>query len=360
LRRKWGRPVIGNFKWAPPRRQRWVSRPARWKPLSAGWPAKPAGTAGFKPRRVRWTARASGWRPKPGGGREASGRWRTRRPRRLKRLHVWLIAVLALTFLFLQTFAFFDKHLKDPLLFLAKVRITQIASEAINTAIAERFSDQEEAGKLIQWQKNESGKITGFLIDYKEHLRITADTIRVVERVLKEKEEVPEHIPIGHALNSPLLSSIGPRIAVRFQPAGAVKVDVNTRQMDAGINMLLVEVYIHIRTDIAVIIPFDEAPETVETEIPISYLLVVGDVPMYYYDNKGNPIGNGAAQAPTLSLPPNPVMGGGASAGSGSGGSVKVDAGTKEPGASASEGSPAPSAAGQPGPPASQPSAPGP
>ena len=56
--------------------------------------------------------------------------------------------------------------------------------------------------------------------------------------------------------------------------------------------MILVEVYIRITAEMAIIIPFDTKPETVVTEIPISYLLVVGDVPMYYYDNKGNPSGS--------------------------------------------------------------------
>ncbi len=59
--------------------------------------------------------------------------------------------------------------------------------------------------------------------------------------------------------------------------------------MDVGINMVLVEVYIRVIEEVAIVIPFDLEPEVVETEIPISYLLVVGDVPMYYYDGKGQP-----------------------------------------------------------------------
>src|SRR5690606_34073504 len=51
---------------------------------------------------------------------------------------------------------------------------------------------------------------------------------------------------------------------------------------------------------------FDTKPEMVETEIPISYLLVVGDVPMYYYDNKGNPVGGDGKGAPNISLPMEP------------------------------------------------------
>ncbi len=227
-----------------------------------------------------------------------------RRPRRrLTRKQFLLIVLLLLAFLVIQSFVIFDKQLKGPLLFLAQVRVKQMATEAINTAITQEIAQTADAGKMIQWKLDRDGKVTGFLIDYKEQMRLTSRTVQIVEGVLKEKEEVPEHIPLGHALNSPLLSAFGPRVAVSFHPASAVQAEVGTRQTETGINMLLVEVFIRIRTEIAVVIPFDQAPDTLDTEIPLSYALVVGNVPMYYYDAKGNPVGSGAAGAPSITLP---------------------------------------------------------
>lgn len=215
---------------------------------------------------------------------------------------MWLIAALLLLIAVIQSFVFFDKKLKGPLLFLAQVRVKQMATEAINTAITQEIARTADADKMIQWKLDQSGKVTGFLIDYKEQMKLTSRTVQIVERVLKDKEDVPEHIPIGHALNSPLLSSFGPRVSVTFHPASAVQAEVDTRQTETAINMLLVEVFIRIRTEIAVVIPFDQAPEKLETEIPLSYALVVGSVPMYYYDGKGNPVG-GAGDAPSITLP---------------------------------------------------------
>ncbi|WP_233568059.1 sporulation protein YunB [Cohnella faecalis] len=100
-----------------------------------------------------------------------------------------------------------------------------------------------------------------------------------------------------------------PSVSVKFHPATAVKVDVGTRQQNAGINMLLVEVYVRIRTEIAVVIPFDQAPESIQTDIPLSYALIVGDVPAYYYDSSGNPVGSDAARAPAITLPSKPEGG---------------------------------------------------
>ncbi len=201
------------------------------------------------------------------------------------------------------TASYIDRHLGPPLMNVAEVRVRQIATQSINQAISEQVASHSDFEKLVEWKTNNAGKISGFMLNYAEHMRITSETINTVQRTLSEIGSIPEHIPIGQALGSTFISSYGPRIPVKFEPVGSVKVDLNTRQQDAGINMILVEVSIRIEAEVSIIIPFDTKPEVVSTDIPISYLLVVGDVPMYYYDNKGRPVGDSAAEAPNIAIP---------------------------------------------------------
>jgi len=192
---------------------------------------------------------------------------------------------------------------------VAKIKLKQVATQAINLAITEQVANNASSEKLIDWKMNSDGKVSGFVLNYAEHMNITSSTINTVQNTLNEMQDIPEHIPIGHALNSALLSTYGPKIPVKFTPQGAVKVELNTREKNAAINMVLVEVYIKVITEIAIIIPFDMEAEVVEAEIPISYLLVVGDVPMYYYDSSGKAIGETAPQAPNISVPLTPSTG---------------------------------------------------
>jgi sporulation protein YunB len=294
MRRKWGKGFSFWQNGAPMNKapRRWGSRGFRL--FGSGTPPKAA------PRKwgtAKWSAGSS-----PSGYATAR-KWGSPRLKRLKRKHLLLISLLLFLFVTMQTIFFLDRELREPLMFLAKLRITQMATEAINTAITQEIARDADTNKLIQWRTNADGKVTGFLIDYKQQMSITAKTIEVVDRALKQHEDVPERIPIGHALKSPFLSSFGPSVGVTFHPVSALKVDVDTRQTDAGINMVLVEVLIRIRTEIAVVIPFDQAPQMLETEIPLSYVMVVGDVPTYYYDSNRHPVGNGAAEAPSIALP---------------------------------------------------------
>ncbi|MCU6790605.1 sporulation protein YunB [Paenibacillus sp. WQ 127069] len=237
-------------------------------------------------------------------------RWRSK-PVGTKKLKRNLIIIALIVLLFtLQMFIYIEKNLKPPLASLAKIRVKQIATQSINSAISDRIAQSTNFEKLIDWRTDNNGKITGFMLNYSEHMKITADTIKTVQSQLTNLQAFPEHIPLGQALNSPILASFGPNIPIKFVPAGAVKVDLSTRYQNAGINMLLVEVYLRIIAEVTIIIPMDTVPEVVETEVPISYALVVGDVPTYYFDGKGNQVNS--SQAPALpsglSLPKLPLV----------------------------------------------------
>ncbi|WYT60682.1 sporulation protein YunB [Paenibacillus sp. FSL K6-1217] len=214
-----------------------------------------------------------------------------------------MIVSLLLILAVFQGLRYVEQHLKPPILHLAQIRVKQIATESINKAITSQVADGGNAEALIDWKTDKNGKISGFMLNYKEHMRITSQAAEVIQSTLQELHNRTEYIPLGQALGSPLIASYGPDIPIKVEPQGAVKVELNTRQQNAGINMILVEVYIHIVTEVAVVIPFDMEPQVVDTEIPVSYLMVVGDVPMYYYDNQGKPVGENGNSAPGIAIP---------------------------------------------------------
>ncbi|WP_232277411.1 sporulation protein YunB [Paenibacillus sp. 481] len=239
-----------------------------------------------------------------------SPRWYSRPGKPRSKRKAWFIALVIFFFLSVQLFVYVDRHLRGPIMHLAKIRVKQIATQAINKAITNEVMKDRKIDKLVDWKTDSRGKVTSFVLNYNEHMRITADTVNIVQSSLKELGMINDHIPVGQALGSPLIASFGPRVPIKMEPHGVVKVDLKTRPINVGINMVLVEVYIKIVEEVSIVIPFDLEPEVVETEIPISYLLVVGDVPMYYYDGSGRPVGNNREQAPPLSLPMQPPAAG--------------------------------------------------
>lgn len=228
--------------------------------------------------------------------------WRSRPTKKGKR-RAFFIAMLIFSLFSLQSFIYIEKNLRPPIMHVAKLRIKQVVTQSVNAALTERISQGKSFDKIIDWQLDKNGKINGFMLNYVEHMKITSETVNTVQTLLSELGDIPEHVPVGQAFNSAIIASFGPKVPVKFTPIGVVKVDLSTRQQNAGINMILVEVYMKVTAEVSIVIPFDSQPEVVETEIPISYVLVVGDVPMYYYDSKGNPSGKTSAAPPSIAIP---------------------------------------------------------
>jgi len=227
--------------------------------------------------------------------------FKSQAPKPFSRKTIALITLVATVVVVLQSFIFIEKNLREPLMSVASIRVKQIATEAINEAISNQIAHRAELGQLVDWRTNYSGDVTGFMLNYAEHMKITSQVVNIVTETLEKRVHVTERVPIGQALDSAILSSFGPSIPIRFESAGAPQVDLSTKREDAGINMLLVTVFVRITAEVMIYIPFDTKPEIVTTEIPISYILVKGDVPMYYFDANGNAI-DGAS--PNGIIPP--------------------------------------------------------
>ncbi|MGZ9585404.1 sporulation protein YunB [Paenibacillus marinisediminis] len=283
-----------------------VRRPRRWG--SGSSIRLPAWRRAPRVKRVKWHSSSAARPIVSGAGSALESRnfagWKQQVPKRKRKRRLWLITLLIFILLSVQMFIYVDRHLREPLMHLAKIRMKQMATQAINKAISEQITNGRSMDQLIQWNKDNQGKVSSFILNSNEHMRITSETVTVVQDALHAMEEFKDHIPLGQVLGSAIIASFGPRIPIKMEPQGAVKVELSTRARDVAINMVLVEVYVKVVEEVAIVIPFDSQPEIVETEIPISYLLVVGDVPMYYYDGAGNPVGTNRDQAPAISLPP--------------------------------------------------------
>lgn len=231
-------------------------------------------------------------------------RWKSAPSRKTSRKKVLFLVLVIMTFLTMQSFIFIEANLREPLMNIAKVRITQMATQAINTAITERIAEETDVKNLIEWTRDHSGKAASLVLNHSEHMRIASDAANVVQRTLNNLQKFPEYIPVGQAFNSAILASFGPDIPVKFVPAGATQINLDIRQKEVGINNVLIEVFIDISVEVSIIIPFDTEPEVVSTEVPITYVLVSGEVPMYYFDGSGQPLdGNNGVIPPSISLP---------------------------------------------------------
>lgn len=202
------------------------------------------------------------------------------------KIYFWtFIIFILLTF---QSLYAIEKKLEPTLIILAKQKSEQLAKEAMNDALTKKISQLNlKFDEIVKIQKDAEGKIRGVNLEFKEYSRIVGESTQRIKSRLKELEEnnIESYIPLGMVTGNSFLADIGPKVPITFVPIGSVKTRLDTRLVEAGINMVLVTVYIYVEVNLRIVIPFAADQTTVTTEIPITQSLVIGDVPNYWYNN---------------------------------------------------------------------------
>ena len=112
--------------------------------------------------------------------------------------------------------------------------------------------------------------------------QIASDVALEIQNELKQVKTTTSYIPIGTALNSPILARYGPQLKVSIEPIGTVYVDFKTSFESAGINQTRHTIYLEAKTQVKVVIPLTTSTKEVKVKIPICETIIVGEVPESY------------------------------------------------------------------------------
>jgi sporulation protein YunB len=233
---------------------------------------------------------------------------------------------LPFRYVFLLTFVFFtfstviglwviDKGIEPALMAYAEAQTKNIASLVISKAEYKANAGGMDIKEIIEYvPNNEEGVIVRLNTEIirsvmKETQRLVHLNLKEAEKgnleylesttdiLLDEKESykgegIVYEVPLGQATNNALLGNLGPKIPVRFYTVGEVEVDVKPELEPFGINNAWVAVYIEVKVDVQIIVPFATKVTTVVQDIPVAMGTIPGKVPQFY-NGGGN--GEGAS-----------------------------------------------------------------
>jgi hypothetical protein len=205
---------------------------------------------------------------------------------RLRRLHKVLLVCGCVLCLLIILFIWVDRALQPTIRHVALMQLKQKATEAINGAIIKQVAQTQRFNDLMEWKMDATGKVYGAMFNQQAHAEMTAACIEVTEKTLTHLQNTPEHIPLGMILDSSLLAHWGPKIRINIQPTGAVEAQMGTNWKEAGINTMMLEIYVSVTADVRALIGFDAVGTSISTKIPLTYAVFNGDVPQYYMNQR--------------------------------------------------------------------------
>ncbi|MFC4404850.1 sporulation protein YunB [Gracilibacillus xinjiangensis] len=243
---------------------------------------------------------------------------RTRRIAAPQARQIAYISLLLFIISMVASLLIVNEGIKPVLLEYAKVKVSQIANQALGIAVNKKISEDLETEQLVQYEVDEQGRVVNYIFNAIVENRVQRNVQYRVESFLKllEKGERPEtgiplevemeldpseeellndirekgllvEVPLGQTLGIPVLANLGPKIPVNMEVIGHVETEITSDIVETGVNGAYIHVNVHIEVEMRVVIPFASEPVRVIQDIPVTKVFHPGDVPNYYQSGEG-------------------------------------------------------------------------
>lgn len=190
------------------------------------------------------------------------------------------VILIIIVVIFLAAIWSMEMEIRKTLYEMAEVRAVQMATEAINNAVRAKVAEEGRLYEdLIIVHKDSAGKIVLMQADTAIINKIASETTIAVQSAILRLGEESLYIPSGQITGIYFLANRGPKMRVEIVPVGTVRVNVDDRFEQSGINQTRHSIYLVFDTDIRVVVPLKSGRASVVTQVPVAESIIVGDVP---------------------------------------------------------------------------------
>ena len=190
----------------------------------------------------------------------------------------FLIAILIIS-LFITGYLYF--FVNPQIINGHKAQIKTYSVNLINNAVATTISNNEY-DDLITITKNSDGNVSLLSVNSKNVNILTNSVMTLVQNKLNEQDALNYKLPLGTFTGLPLLSGVGPSVALKIVPIGSVATKYRSQISSLSINQSYHKIYLTISVSVCVFLPLYTQNIDVSSQILIAENLIVGQIPSTY------------------------------------------------------------------------------
>lgn len=203
---------------------------------------------------------------------------------RIIKLNIWRVLIFLIILLFILFFII-NKTITPLFLNLAEVEVYNIINMSINQAVREE-AEKVDYQDMIRYVFNEQGDVIMMQPDTRYINEFTTRVSLAVQRQLEELSRETVSIPLARVMGIDILGGYGPDLKIRIVPAGySLPPQLEDSFSSAGINQTRHKIYLKLSTKVKLIIPFCSKAIDVTADIPVTEVVIVGQVPQVYVGN---------------------------------------------------------------------------
>lgn len=199
--------------------------------------------------------------------------------KRNKAKSIFVIIIFIILIVFNTAIYALDKLITPTVIAVADAEMRVRTLQIINQIILDEFTREFNYDEIVKIEKDDSGNITMIRADTLKLNNIACNVAIKSQKELNRLGIIGIKIPFGYIFRNNILAYIGPNVTIKMQPIGGIETNYISQFEGAGINQTRHKIYIELKTNIRVIIPFRSNDIEVKNEIPIAETIIVGKIP---------------------------------------------------------------------------------
>lgn len=192
-----------------------------------------------------------------------------------------IVALLIIAAVISAVCIFITKNVNPMIITISNEKIRAVTTEAVSSAVTEVMKDcaDEEFLKVVRDDQN---KIRDVELDSVMISELAQKITIAAQRKINEIGQDGIKIPIGSLSGVTLFTGLGPDINIKIYLVGSTKTQIYSVFTDSGINQTLHRLYFNISGSVAVAVPGLPSTVNTSTQVLMSEMIIVGDVPPTY------------------------------------------------------------------------------
>jgi sporulation protein YunB len=192
-------------------------------------------------------------------------------------LILFLIAVLGVA-----AFLIIDNQFQPSIEIMSEAKIRVMAIKAMNSAILEIINGDTKYTDLVNVVYNKDGTISMIQQNTVKMNELGNRAALLAQDKLAAVGTQGMNIPLGTLVGGELLAGKGPVVHIKMTPVGSVTSEFKTEFESVGINQSRNKIYIVLNAQVRIITPTSSHNVEVQSQMPVSETIVVGNVPNTY------------------------------------------------------------------------------
>lgn len=191
------------------------------------------------------------------------------------------IGIVILVLLTLMGIIIIETTLQPLLHNICETTVTGVVTKVIQRSIKEQTSNIVY-NDLVTVDKNQEGQVVLMQPNLQRVNNLASRITLNIQQNLEQKKGKKVEIPISQAAGIEILSPFVPIVEAQIMPYSAVNSQLKDEFKSVGINQTKHKIYLEIISQTEVVVPLLSTDIKVNTEVPLTEAVIVGQVPEVY------------------------------------------------------------------------------